>query len=133
MFNDFCNSFRAQQTFSNLINFVCIFNISLHILFCRIFLFYCGNSSRIKFLSVKALHLFILSIFQALHVFFLPNFLGPIYILGPMFILFGKFSRPYLYLLLTSILEFRVDMRNLLEQVKKHSVIKNCSDLSLFD
>ena len=49
-----------------------------------------------------------------------------------MLILFGKFSRPYVYFLPTSILESRVDMRNLLEQVKKHSVIKNCSDLSLF-
>ena len=79
MFNDFCNSFQAQQTFSSLINFVCVFNIKLHILFCRIF-FYCGNSSRFKFSSVKALHLFILSIFSS-----------------PTCILFAKFSMPYIY------------------------------------
>ena len=133
MFNDFCNSFRAQQTFSNLINFVCIFNISLHILFCRIFYFIVATHLELSFYQLRPYIYSFCQFFQALHVFFLPNFLGPIYILGPMFILFGKFSRPYLYLLLTSILESRVDMRNLLEQVKKHSVIKNCSDLSLFE
>ena len=118
MFNDFCNSFQAQQTFSSLINFVCVFNIKLHILFCRIFSIAATHLD----LSFHQLRPYIYSFcqfFQALHVFFLPNFLCPIYIQGPMFILFGKFSRPYVYFLSTSILECRVDMTNLLEQVKK--------------
>ena len=54
-------------------------------------------------------------LFQALHLFYLPNFPDPTFISCPK-----------------SILESRVDMRNLLEPVKK-IVIKNCSDLSLFE
>ena len=57
----FCNSFQALRIFTTLINFIFVFNISFHILFCSFF--NCGNSSRIKFLSVKALrficHMFI--------------------------------------------------------------------------
>ena len=133
MFNDFCNSFQAQQTFSSLINFVCVFNIKLHILFCRIF-FYCGNSSRFKFSSVKALHLFILSIFSS-----------------PTCILFAKFSMPYIYSrpyvysfwqIFQALCLFPVHFYSGVQSrydkpfrtsKKNHSVINNCSDLSLFE
>ena len=79
MFNDFCNSFRAQQTFSNLINFVCIFNISLHILFCRIFYFIVATHLELSFYQLRPYIYSFCQFFQALHVFFLPNFLGSIY------------------------------------------------------
>ena len=36
-------------------------------------------------------------IFPALRLFFFPNFPGPTFIQGPMFILFTKSSRPYAY------------------------------------
>ena len=74
-------------------------------IFCFVGYFYHGNSSRIKFFSDPT--------------FFLPNFLCLMYIQGPTFILIGKFSDPMFISCPTFILESRVNMRNLLEQVKK--------------
>ena len=98
-FNDFCNSFQALWTFPSLIHFVFVFNISMHILFCRTF-FHCGNSSKIKFLSGP--NIFFYQIFYSLCLS------------KALFSLFGKASCP------KSILESRVDMKNLLESVKKN-------------
>ena len=72
MFNDFCNSFQALQTFSSLINFVCVFNVSLHILFCRIFYFIVATHLELSFYQLRPYIYSYRQIFQAL-CFFLPT------------------------------------------------------------
>ena len=71
-----------------------------------------NSCMKFKFLGAK--YLYLNKFFQALQstCILFPNFVCPMYIQGPMFILFGKFSRPYVYFLPTSILESRVDIRN---------------------
>ena len=74
-------------------------------IFCFVGYFYHGNSSRIKFFSDPTFFcqiFYALCIFKALRLFLLANFPDPMFISCPTFIL-----------------ESRVDMRNLLEQVKK--------------
>ena len=85
MFNDFCNSFQALQTFSSLINFVCVFNVSLHILFCRIF-FIVAINLELRFYQLRPYIYSFCQFLQALHVFFFAKFSMP-YIC----------SRPYVY------------------------------------
>ena len=87
------------------LSFFC--NISLEILFGRIFFFQHCNSPNIKFYK-SMIHLFYLPNFQPLRLFFLSNVLGPMFIQGPTFILFARFSRPYVY----SLFYIYSDVRN---------------------
>ena len=59
---------------------ICISNLNFYVFATQVCTFQHGNSTKIKFLAIKALHLF-----------FLTNFSGPTYIL------FAKFYRPYAY------------------------------------
>ena len=110
MFNDFCNSFQALQTFSSLINFVCVFNVSLHILFCRI-LFIVAINLELRFYQLRPYIYSFCPFFLALHSFFFGKFS-----------MTSVFSRPYVFFLPMLILESRVEVRNLREQVKKQSL-----------
>ena len=47
--------------------------------------------------------------------------------------LFCRFLNPNYFFHLNDNCSNLLDMRNLQEEVKKHSVTKNCSDLSLFE